>query len=89
MNKKIIGLVCGCVLIAGLAAAVVVVSNKQAADESSSEAEIHNSEEYVDPEDLVLSEQSADNVSSIDIENSTGSFTVVRTKKQMSLLIQL
>lgn len=81
MNKKIIGLVGGCVLIAGLAAAVAVVSNKQAADESSSEAEIHNQEDNVNPEDLILSEQSSDNVSSIDIENSTGSFTIVRTKE--------
>lgn len=77
MNKKILGLIGGCILIVGLAAAVVVVSDKQANDESSSQAEIQD----VNPEDLILSEQSADNVSSIDIENSTGSFTVVRTKK--------
>ncbi|MDD6269886.1 MAG: DUF4340 domain-containing protein [Oscillospiraceae bacterium] len=81
MNKKILGLAGGCVLIAGLSAAVVLVSRQQAAEESSSEAEISAAVTTVDPQDLVLSAQSADNVASIDVENSTGSFVVVRTQK--------
>lgn len=79
MNKKILGLIGGCVLIAGLAAAVVVVSNKQAADESSSEAEMSAAVTTVNAEDLVLSAKSADNVVSIEVTNSTGTYTIVRT----------
>ncbi|MDE6020598.1 MAG: DUF4340 domain-containing protein [Ruminococcus sp.] len=81
MNKKILGLVGGCILVAGLSAAVVVVSRQQAADESSSEAEISLSANDTDPADLVLSSQTADNVSSIEVKNSTGSYTIVRTAK--------
>lgn len=79
MNKKILGLIGGCVLIAGLAGAVVVVSNKQAADESSSEAEMSAAATTVNAEDLVLSVQSADNVASVEVTNSSGTYTIIRT----------
>ncbi|MGN0631447.1 MAG: DUF4340 domain-containing protein [Ruminococcus sp.] len=81
MNKKILGLLGGCVLIAGLSAAVVMVSRQQAAEESSSEAEMSAAATTVNEEDLVLSAQSAENVVSINVENSNGSFEVVRTKE--------
>lgn len=80
MNKKILGLVGGCVLIAGLSAAVVMVSRQQAAEESS-EAEISATSAAANEGDLVLSTQSAENVVSINVENSNGSFEIVRTKK--------
>lgn len=79
MNKKILGLAGGCVLVAGLAAAVVVVSRQQAAEESSSEAEISSASTTVNAEDLVLSDKAAENVASIDVENDTGSYVIVRT----------
>ncbi len=79
MNKKILGLAGGCVLVAGLVAAVVVVSRQQAADESSSEAEISSASTAVNAENLVLSDKAAANVVSIDVENNTGSYVVVRT----------
>ena len=81
MNKKILGLLGGCVLIAGLSAAVVMVSRQQAAEESSSEAEMSASSAAVNEGDLVLSTQSAENVVSVNVENSNGSFEIVRTKK--------
>lgn len=80
MNKKILGLAGGCVLALGLAAAVVVVSRQQAADESSSEAEVSSSATTnISAEDLVLSSHTAEEVASINVENSTGSYVVVRT----------
>ncbi len=79
MNKKILGLIGGGVLVAGLAAAVVVVSNKQAADESSSEAEMSSAATTVNEADLILSAQDVNNVVSVDVENSTGAYTIIRT----------
>lgn len=79
MNKKILGLVGGGVLVAGLAAAVVVVSNNQAADESSSEAEMSSAATTVNQADLILSAQDVSNVASVDVENSTGKYTIIRT----------
>ncbi len=79
MNKKILGLAGGLVLIAGLSAAVAAVSNKQAEDESVSEEESSAAATDVSAEELVLSSQEAANAVSIDVENSTGSYTVVRT----------
>ncbi len=79
MNKKILGLIGGVVLIAGLAGAVVVVSNKQDKEESSqSEAA---STTTANAEDLVLSTQTKDDVVSVDVTNSTGSYTIIRTAK--------
>lgn len=86
MNKKILGLIGGGVLVAGLAAAVVVVSNKQAADESSSEAEMSSAATTVNEADLILSAQDVNNVVSVDVENSTGAYTIIRTADRKSVV---
>ncbi len=80
MNKKLIGLIGGCVLIAGLTAAVVVVSRQQDAEESSSEAAASSSaaEESQDPAALVLSSQDPNSVSVVAVTNSTGSYEIIR-----------
>ncbi len=79
MNKKLIGLIGGCVLIAGLAGAVAVVSRQQAADQSSSEAEAQQATETVDPAALALSAQDPNAVVSVAVTNSSGSYDLVRT----------
>ncbi|MBQ8687935.1 MAG: DUF4340 domain-containing protein [Ruminococcus sp.] len=81
MNKKIIGLIGGCVLIAGLAAAVVVVSRQQAAEEESSLAASESlaAETSQDPAALALSAQDPDSVVSVAVTNSTGTYEIIRT----------
>ncbi len=79
MNKKFVGLIGGCVLIAGLTTAVVLVSRQQAAEESSSQAASDSASESQISEECVLSQQDTNSVVSVAVTNSTGSYTIVRT----------
>ncbi len=76
MNKKLVGLIGGAVLVAGLAAAVVVVSNNQSVKDNGESTE--PAVTTVNQEDLILSAQAAENVASIEVTNSKGSYTIVR-----------
>ncbi len=77
MRKKTVGIIGGAVLIAALGVSVFFLLQTQPAQESSdnSSSTALDSEE----ESIVLTQQDANDVISIDIANSTGSFQVVRT----------
>ncbi len=79
MNKKILGLAGGVVLVAGLAVAVVLVSSKQSDEQSSSEAS--SAVTTVNEEDLILSAQAVENVVSVEVTNPQDAYTIVRTEK--------
>ncbi len=76
MNKKLVGLIGGAVLVAGLVVAVVVVSNNQSGKDNGESTEPVVT--TVNQEDLILSAQAAENVASIEVTNSNGTFTIVR-----------
>jgi hypothetical protein len=81
MKKKGIGLIAGCVLVAGLAGAVAVVSQqKQVEEEAEESASAASSAESSDGE-IVLSDQETNSVVSVQVTNSTGSYEVVRTQE--------
>lgn len=77
MNKKIIGIVVGCVLIAGLAGATVLLLNT--GDENTSPENQLQTTEAVD--DVILSSQSPDSVTKISVKNEKDEYTVIRKTK--------
>lgn len=74
MRKKTLGLIGGGVLVAALAAVtVVLLQTAPETDEDSGTAQESSTES------IVLTQQEANDVTSIDVTNATGSFQVVRT----------
>lgn len=80
MNKKILTLIGGCVLIAGLTTAVILVSRKNAAEEAASSA-AEASESAANEVDLVLSDRDMNQVVSIDVKNADDHYTIVRLQE--------
>lgn len=76
MNKKVVGLLCGVVVVAGLSGALIAL-NRTSGTETSSSSTAESSDSAIA---TVLSNQKAADVVSIAVTNASGSFEVVRTK---------